>query len=630
MLKFKDLYTFKEEEIADDLLYIDQFYNFIKERVTLDDKYIQWKKICIFENYYSKYVASNEDHYETALKQKWETFEYLKNITSMSKNFEKITKTTIKERTLRQKVYEHSQNVLVWTRKKHFPAVIESQLMKKFDVINPDITFTPVCVDTPQSIETNSIMIIFSCIEFEKYEENTKIATTFLQNKHHLNASHITFVSPETLENYRRPNNRIARFHLRDDLLQGKLENDIIQVFQTARQSFDGNEFNECEACFNHCDLVKPLSLHNFDLLQEWFLDIPLNIQIILDKFVNRDSFYSSGDKIAFLLSKMERLYGSYDILLNTFIKNYIGILQQANTDEQAMHFQSITTVFSIASNTGIADQLVNLRDCHLILMMDTLVRMTFRSDPNPGENRSGQLCTLPLTLQGLPKDSLVIDSWHTTDCLRDQNCQCKKDIELQNEDFDNALVSLTKEETVCWERFQKLLTWGSVPLWKKIRTKDATFIYDDTTVYKDFVKTLFSSMSKIQVSFEEVRHNSMFCKQRKTNDRMDSSLLRNAKLWLPPESCLERMAELVNLQIEYLETTGDSMAKLPNFLEKDCLKITETGEVEYHFGPLARENIEHLLGNQKRQMNETPQKGRRKKEKMLTSTTSKANTSSK
>ncbi|CAC5407960.1 unnamed protein product [Mytilus coruscus] len=99
-----------------------------------------------------------------------------------------------------------------------------------------------------------------------------------------------------------------------------------------------------------------------------------------------------------------------------------------------------------------------------------------------------------------------------------------------------------------------------------------------------------------------------------KTNDQIDTRLLRNAKLWLPPESCLERMAELVNLQIEYLETTGDSMAKLPKFLEKDCLKMTETGEVEFYFGPLARENIEHLLGNHKRQMNETPQKGKRKK----------------
>ncbi|CAC5381865.1 unnamed protein product [Mytilus coruscus] len=259
MTKFKDLYIFKEEGIADNLLYIDQFYSFIKERVTEDDKYKINRPNFVreFKGHKEGIESLSHDHYETALKQKWETFEYLKKITSMTRNFEKLNKSTIKARTIRQKVYQHSQNILVWTRKKHSPAVIESQLMKKFDIINPDITFPPVCVDTPQSIETNSVMLIFLCIEFEKYEEYTKIATNFLQNKHNLNASQITFVSPKTLENYRHPNNGIARFHLRDDLLQGKLANDIIQVFQPARQSCDENESIECDACFNHCDLVK-------------------------------------------------------------------------------------------------------------------------------------------------------------------------------------------------------------------------------------------------------------------------------------------------------------------------------------------------------------------------------------
>ena len=39
--------------------------------------------------------------------------------------------------------------------------------------------------------------------------------------------------------------------------------------------------------------------------------------------------------------------------------KNYISVLQQANTDELAMHYQSITTVFSITSNTGISSSYV-------------------------------------------------------------------------------------------------------------------------------------------------------------------------------------------------------------------------------------------------------------------------------
>jgi hypothetical protein len=82
-------------------------------------------------------------------------------------------------------------------------------------------------------------------------------------------------------------------------------------------------------------------------------------------------------------------------------------------------------------------------------------------------------------------------------------------------------------------------------------------------------------------------------------------------------------MADLIDLQIKYLETAGHSMAKLSNFLEKDCLRITQTGDIEYHFGPNAREDIDQLKERKKRQMKDTPQKGRKKK-RMLTYTPSK------
>ncbi|CAC5365991.1 unnamed protein product [Mytilus coruscus] len=117
--------------------------------------------------------------------------------------------------------------------------------------------------------------------------------------------------------------------------------------------------------------------------------------------------------------------------MLNTFNRTYIGILQQANTDELAMHFKSVNSVFSITNSTGIStsliraerkikerivndlcyyntylkryplryetregelENLVSLQECHLILMMDNLLRLITYSDPNPGENRTEQL----------------------------------------------------------------------------------------------------------------------------------------------------------------------------------------------------------------------------------------------
>lgn len=62
-------------------------------------------------------------------------------------------------------------------------------------------------------------------------------------------------------------------------------------------------------------------------------------MRLVIECFINRTSLYNSADKDAFLLSKLDRLYRTYDTLLNTYNTNYIGVLQQANTDELAMHY---------------------------------------------------------------------------------------------------------------------------------------------------------------------------------------------------------------------------------------------------------------------------------------------------
>jgi hypothetical protein len=125
--------------------------------------------------------------------------------------------------------------------------------------------------------------------------------------------------------------------------------------------------------------------------------------------------------------------------------------------------------------------------------------------------------------------------------------------------------------------------------------------------VYKDFIKALFTpkSVDFHSTTYEATRRQTIYSKGKRDS-------LKNAKLWLPPESALERIADLIDLQIKYLETAGHSMAKLPNFLEKDCLRKTQTGDIEYHFGPNAREDIDQLKERKKRQMKDIPQKGKK------------------
>ena len=60
--------------------------------------------------------------------------------------------------------------------------------------------------------------------------------------------------------------------------------------------------------------------------------------------------------------------------------------------------------------------------------MLDNLVRLTYVSDPNPGEKHSKQICTLPITLHGLPLDKEKTKSWHLGECNGSQTYDCKKE----------------------------------------------------------------------------------------------------------------------------------------------------------------------------------------------------------
>ena len=117
------------------------------------------------------------------------------------------------------------------------------------------------------------------------------------------------------------------------------------------------NQSDTCFTCFNS-PLPKPLDISTVDLLQEWHLDVPLDIQIKFQTFIYTASRQKSRDKRDFIKGKLDRLYSVYDILLYIFNNHYFGVHQQANMDELSMHFNSINTVFAITRSSGITSSL--------------------------------------------------------------------------------------------------------------------------------------------------------------------------------------------------------------------------------------------------------------------------------
>lgn len=199
----------------------------------------------------------------------------------------------------------------------YHPNVIEIQLRKRLDLIYPDTTVRTACVDTDQSTESNSLVSIMSSSASIDSKEQERIAVDFVHTNHHVNVSHFVLLPPERFESYSRLKNSIARFLLRDDNLKGKLKDCILEVHQSHQLLFEDLANSRCNACYD-TEMVKYLSFQNFSLLKEWFFEVPLDMRIVLECFINITSLYNSVDKHAFLMSKLDRLYGTNDTLLNT------------------------------------------------------------------------------------------------------------------------------------------------------------------------------------------------------------------------------------------------------------------------------------------------------------------------
>lgn len=86
----------------------------------------------------------------------------------------------------------------------------------------------------------------------------------------------------------------------------------------------------------------------------------------------------------------------------------------------------------------------------------------------------------------------------------------------------------------------------------------------------------------------------------------------------MPPKTALHRLGDIIDLQISYLLTVGDSSAPLPNFLKSASIRKYGTGEIEYNFGNEVQIDVEELIPStsqkRKAELAITPQKRNERK----------------
>ena len=123
-----------------------------------------------------------------------------------------------------------------------------------------------------------------------------------------------------------------------------------------------------------------------------------------------------------------------------------------------------------------------------------------------------------------------------------------------------------------------RLLTQNKYFLENLVRVSVDGVITLDRKEYKEFVKQLYAPKQDTEnMSFKEVRKMTIIGKDGK---------VKSSEKWLPPESCVRRMANLTSVVIEYMMTAGTHDATLPDFEKTNCFKVTTSGKVLYDFGP--------------------------------------------
>lgn len=476
----------------------------------------QWRKICWFENHFSKTWDNNNVDFEEVIRRKFQQYQKLLSVQGCKEDWTNASKQQVKSKCFRIETAEKLNQSEIQAAEKHIPSVIESLLLSLLQENFGEGIEAVAIFDTKESVQHNVVHAVLEINNINirnSLDEACQQLYYLLKDKHNVQLEKVYLFQYGSLSDFKIGDN-VQRFHLRDNVLSGSISEKCVTSWQ-AQDLIDYTEVDntgsdtKCSACYDP-DLPKPLSPKGFNVLEEWYLETPVETQILFDGFINRESFRRSSNPSDYLHKKFEKLYLVYDILLNVYNKHFIGVLQQANTQELLIEYKNINTVFDVTSSAGATTSLnvaerklkkrsdqdfcyfntylkqhklsydiitgekekeISLRECHLILLLDNLVKCTYKKTATTkrGDALTNQMCTLPITLQGFPEDSAITETWHTAECDGSSTCPCKQSVVLTEADIDNVLINLSQAEQRIYHQFENLMTWGYKQLWAKM-----------------------------------------------------------------------------------------------------------------------------------------------------------------
>ena len=309
----------------------------------------------------------------------------------------------------------------------------------------------------------------------------------------------------------------MSRFKLQDLYLEHHLEQKVYFKLQCDKVDLDldldeGDEADigtRCSSCYQKSSCLNPLHWSDFQVEEEWVSDVPLEIQMVLMAFISKPTLWKCKDVSELVRGKIVRLYALYDSLLNISNRNHLGIFQELNTTELMVNYHNLHETFAMTNQMGVtksygaverdwkeqatndlcyynyaikkqaltyetvngmSQKFISLRDCFVILMRDNLVTLTQKNNPEPGESRSGQICTIQGTDIGIPLDSALFHQLHVeNNCSQDDDCSCCRPISLTSDMLRPVVLTCSTTEQNQMTALRQLCSWGLQAVWKHV-----------------------------------------------------------------------------------------------------------------------------------------------------------------
>ena len=477
----------------------------------------QWQTICYFEwHFYQQGQTENLSH-EEQVNARWSFFISLQKIHDVSVIIQRDATTTVKRRQKRKIAALASSIQLSFDNgHQHMPSQIEVSLLSNLQDLVPNFDGSILLFDCTHECAGKHNHGGHVYLEFgqEVIQVSHDLIAQFIVNhlaKHHgITVYQVLFFKHGSFAHNAEGT---SRFHVRDQIIAHHLHDQQVSEWilpgDYPLPLDDSMHENGCKTCKLKDCPEKSLHWSNFKLEFEWYTDTPLSIQLILEGFVNKRTLSATKDTIKYMKKKTNRLYSVFDTLLNTHNNKHTGMIQEINTTDLLVNYNSLKHSFHINQTmgstrsfdaaerewkkqsseemayynyairkepltyrtiAGMQTKFIGLRDCYVLAMRDNLVSLTQRADPEPGISRTGQICTIQGTDIGIPKDSGRLQDYHTApQCDGSSSCTCMQPVSLGFDDLESTLLAESSDEASVMDRFRQMCTWSLGKVWKSI-----------------------------------------------------------------------------------------------------------------------------------------------------------------